>query len=172
MVARLLGSSLLVTLLAACGGAPPPADKPEIPQRVCTLMFVYEGLEIDVAGTWTDAPLAVEVSAGGKSLSAEARGTAEGPQCSAGATNQDLGCAARNDSFEVTVAPAMAADQPAHIRIANVDAPGGPAEVTLTVRHGAQTTTRTLRPTYETLEPNGPGCGEVVKARDALTLGG
>jgi hypothetical protein len=172
MAARhLLRSSLLATMLAACGGSAPPAETPEPPPRMCTLMFVYAGLDIDVAGTWSDAPLTVEVTAGGKSLAVEAHGSAQGPHCGAGATNQDLGCAARNEAFEVTVAPPMAADQPAHIRVANVGAPGGPAELTVTVRHGAQTTTRALRPTYQTTEPNGAGCGEVVKARETMTLG-
>jgi hypothetical protein len=172
MVARLVRSSLLVTtLLAACGGSAPTTSEAQPPQRMCTLMFVYSGLEADVTGPWTDAPVEVEVSAGGQSLTVEAHGAANAAHCGAGATNQDLGCVARNAAFELHVAPPMAPDQPAHLRIASVGAPGGPAELTITVRHGAASTTRTLRPAYQTTEPNGPGCGEVVKARASLALG-
>lgn len=155
---------------AACGGNAPEAGKPEPEPRMCTLMYVYPGLEIDVAGAATDAPITVEVTAGGKTVTVEARGSEQGAQCGAGSTNQDMGCAAKNETFEVSLAPAMTANEPAHVRVANVDAPGGPAELTITVRQGALATTQALKPAYETTEPNGPGCGEVVKARAALTL--
>jgi hypothetical protein len=156
--------------VAACGGKTQAPGEPEPEPRMCTLMYVYPGLEIDVAGAVTGAPITVEVTAGGKTVTVEALAGEQGAQCGAGSTNQDMGCAAKNETFEVSLAPAMAADQPAHVRIANVDAPGGPAELTITVRQGALVTTQPLKPAYETTEPNGPGCGEVVKARATLAL--
>jgi hypothetical protein len=155
--------------VAACGGNAPAPGEPEPEPRMCTLMYVYPGLDIDVTGSWTDAPVTVEVVAGGETVTVEARASESGPQCGAGSSNQDLGCAARNGRFEVSLAPALEG-QPAHVRVANVDAPGGPAELIITIRHGEVWTTRTLKPAYETTEPNGPGCGEVVKARAALSL--
>jgi hypothetical protein len=157
----------------ACGSAAPAEAPPTNAPRMCTLMAYTQGLDIDVLGAGADAlPWTVEVTARGETHTVEVKTSESGAAlCGAGATNADLGCAARGALVEVAVTPPLGT-LPARIRVANADGDriGGPAELTVRVSHGDRSGSATLRPTYTSDEPNGAGCGVRTAAKATIEL--
>lgn len=154
---------LLLALLAAPVLASCTAD-------ACTLIYVADGLEVQVdpAGSLPPDVYTAIARADGHELSLDVRIVdAQSAGCADGRSpcRLEVEAGAHTLVLDVTLGAAGGT------LITSYADGGGPAQVELELRRGATVlVTRAYTPSYQTVEPNGRGCGEVRRAEDVLAV--
>ena len=129
---------------------------------MCTAIYVPHGLMVDIEGELIDGDYAMRVRADGRDLMLDLNTSLVDPGCGDGISP----CRDELDAMYAEVWVSRT------VQIAYVDeARGGPATVELELlRDGVVVASGTFTPDYQVDEPNGNGCGEVVHARETLTV--